>query len=578
MPRLPVLRRRSLWLLALTLVACARPAVPATAEAPPPTVEPATPTPPRLAELVFPAPYADVAREVIDLRGWIAPSILAEAGLLDDAVRVPSFTPQAVTALDARAQAALDALTAPTLGDPTIDATIDRRWLQANAALTLHQLRVERRWEHRPAEWLETTAYTLIAHATMAPERPELIDDLAALLPGMVAEMEAVCTAPTRRDVTTAVELIEGIVALLEAADSATRQEAIAALEAYATALESSEVERQDYRVIGAEAYAWRLEHAMLLPWTPDELLALAERDLAEVQAAMEALPERAPHEPDAELLVQVETFDQAAFLATYDDAVAQNLATLRTLDLVTIPDDLPPMRARETPAAIVPLSGNGGSMNPPPLFGPARVGWWNVERYEPDWTVEKRTAILLRSAQQRTHWFGPYAVHEGVPGHHLQLSLARRIANPIRTILTDFSSVEGWGLYAEQLFWEHGGMGETTDAEWYMLRSYRGRIRRIFYDVNAEMERWTLQEAAEWRAGQEGVEVDRDVLRAIQWPTQLIGYYAGKRQILDLREEVRAQQGEAYSERAFHDALLAEGLIPLSLVREKLLGSPVEP
>ena len=120
--------------------------------------------------------------------------------------------------------------------------------------------------------------------------------------------------------------------------------------------------------------------------------------------------------------------------------------------------------------------------------------------------------------------------------------------------------------------------MGETTDAEWYMLRSYRGRIRRIFYDVNAEMERWTLQEAAEWRAGQEGVEVDRDVLRAIQWPTQLIGYYAGKRQILDLREEVRAQQGEAYSERAFHDALLAEGLIPLSLVREKLLGSPVEP
>jgi uncharacterized protein (DUF885 family) len=108
------------------------------------------------------------------------------------------------------------------------------------------------------------------------------------------------------------------------------------------------------------------------------------------------------------------------------------------------------------------------------------------------------------------------------------------------------------------------------------MLRSYRGRIRRVFYDVNIESGRWNLQQGADWKAGHSGAGIDPDLLRSIQWPTQLITYFAGKSQILALREEVRAAQGSTYSERAFNDALLAAGQLPLALVRVEMLGLPV--
>jgi uncharacterized protein (DUF885 family) len=142
--------------------------------------------------------------------------------------------------------------------------------------------------------------------------------------------------------------------------------------------------------------------------------------------------------------------------------------------------------------------------------------------------------------------------------------------------LLWDNATVEGWGLYAEGLFWEHGGLGPSKRAQINILRSYQFRIRRVIYDVHVATGRWTLQEAADWKEGTEGAEVSRDILRAIQWPTQLIGYFAGKAQIDALREEVRAQLGEAYSDRDFHDRFLAAGLVPIPLIRAKMLGTPV--
>ena len=66
------------------------------------------------------------------------------------------------------------------------------------------------------------------------------------------------------------------------------------------------------------------------------------------------------------------------------------------------------------------------------------------------------------------------------------------------------------------------------------------------------------------------------ELLRTVQWPTQLIGYYAGREEIEVLREDCRVAWGDAYSDRRFHDALLAEGPIPVSLVRLALLGDDV--
>ena len=216
--------------------------------------------------------------------------------------------------------------------------------------------------------------------------------------------------------------------------------------------------------------------------------------------------------------------------------------------------------------------------MNPPPPLGDSDVGWWNVEHFKPDWTIDDRTEKIVNMQEFRRTGFGPYAVHEGVPGHHLQLSMARLNANPLRSLLPDNGLVEGWALYAEEIFWRAGGLGDSLAAEYRTLASWRSRIRRVFYDVHIACEDWTLQEGADFRhqARRGKGAVDKDILRTTNWPAQLICYFAGKMQILELKEAYREKLGTAYSERRFHDALLAEGSVPVALIRAKLLGEPV--
>jgi uncharacterized protein (DUF885 family) len=144
--------------------------------------------------------------------------------------------------------------------------------------------------------------------------------------------------------------------------------------------------------------------------------------------------------------------------------------------------------------------------------------------------------------------------------------------------VLADGVMVEGWALYAEEALASHGGLGDSPSARASLLRSYRHRIARVIFDSNIERGAWDLQRGADFRNGAAAGQgkIDEDVLRSIQWPTQLVHYFAGKRAIVRLRDEVKQRRGARWDERAFHDELLAEGSIPIALVRAKMLGEPM--
>jgi len=528
-----------------------------------------------------------LARDIIDVRIALAPNLAAEAGLVEDAVRVPSFAPAAVDGLVARLDADLEGLRALPWDHLSVDEQIDLRWLQANAEQARQELVVERRWEHRPAQWLEPVSADLIALQANAPGRPDLSRALCARLPAMVDEMRALVVHPTQRDVQTAHGLLSGMArALLTLPTSPEQQGALEALQAYDAALPAegtglgADEAPPEYQVVGAADYDWRLAHALLLPWDADGLLAQAQAELDRVDAELAGLHPAPASPPTPAEQAEAEALTRAGMLELYDQVVRDDLAALRGMDVLTVPPDLPHLRARETPGALIPLTGDGGSMSPPPLFGPPTVGWWNVNHFDAAWPLPRRLDMVQALRRQHDNGFGPYAVHEGIPGHHLQLAMARDNPDPIRTLLWDGPAVEGWALYAEQLFWEGGGFGQGEAAHAAVLGSYRGRIRRVFYDVNVETGRWTLQQAADWRGGTAAGAgtIDPELLRAIQWPTQLISYFAGKAQIIALRNEARARGGAGWSERDFHDALLAAGPIPLALARCKVLGEPVAP
>jgi hypothetical protein len=455
-----------------------------------------------------------------------------------------------------------------------VDTQIDFRWIYANAETARYALLTERRHEHRPAMWLEPVANDLIALMSYAPDRPELQDRVLAMIPGMVDEMRAVATKPTRRDIDTAVELSDAL-AQMAIARGATA--AATALTGYAAELRAMKPET-DMSVVGADAYAWRYRHTMLLPWTPPELLARAQTSLAETDAAIAAIPTPPPVAPTPEQTATAAALTRDGTLALYDAIEEENRAATVRGGWVTIPDTVGPIHARETPEAMVPLTGDGGSMNPPPTYWASNVGWWNVEHFRADAPEKDRLETVVDAQGFKDNGMGPYSAHEGFPGHHLQLAIARLNPDPIRSILPDPVQNEGWGLYAEEAFFEHGGLGSTDAARRSYLRSYRFRIGRVIYDVNIETGMWDLQQAADWKDGAAPGQgrIDPNLLRSVNWPAQLVCYYAGKSQILALREAWRAKKGAAYSDRAFHDAFLAEGSIPIALIRAKMLGEPV--
>jgi uncharacterized protein (DUF885 family) len=216
--------------------------------------------------------------------------------------------------------------------------------------------------------------------------------------------------------------------------------------------------------------------------------------------------------------------------------------------------------------------------MNPPPPYIADDTGWWNVEHFDSTLPLARREEMVRKAALYRDNFMGPYAAHEGMPGHHLQLSIARLNPDPLRSLFMDPVQNEGWAVYSEQEMWEQGGLGTSADAHYTVLGTWRFRIRRVFYDVNVESGAWTLQQAADYaRDTPPGKSAPAaEVLRAINWPAQLICYFAGKEQILALKADYRQKMGAQYSERRFNDELLALGSVPYVFARARMLGEPV--
>ena len=540
----------------------------------------AAPPLPRLATIAIPgdARFVAIARDVTLVQTEHSPDFAAQSGLIDDAIRVPSFAPAHVAAMTRRLQADMAGLRALPWREWSVDQQIDVRWVYANAERIDRELNVERLYLHRPGAWLEPLANDLIAIITYAPSRTDAIDGLARQVPALVDEMQATCR-PTGIDAAVSQGVIDGIVVALKTTGGAHVDAAIAALTGYRRRLADMK-DRTTFAVVGAANYAWRLRYANLLPWTPASLLALAQQELKDTDAQIAALAPKLPPETPLSptLEAQARQLDQAALLALYDHIQVDYRAAIDKAGFVTIPAGVGAIRARVTPDAMVPLTGDGGSMNPPPPFIADDTGWWNVEHFDAKRSLADRESDIRQGVLYRLNGMGPYAAHEGLPGHHLQLSIARLSLDPLRNLFQDPVQNEGWALYAEQEMWEQGGFGDAVATHDAVLKSWRARIRRVVYDVNMETGVWTLQQAADWRkqAPPGTTPVSPEILRAVNWPGQLICYFAGKEQILALKRDVRAKLGAAYSERRFNDELLALGSVPYVFARAKMLGEPV--
>jgi uncharacterized protein (DUF885 family) len=161
---------------------------------------------------------------------------------------------------------------------------------------------------------------------------------------------------------------------------------------------------------------------------------------------------------------------------------------------------------------------------------------------------------------------------HEGEPGHHWQGSIALESQLPlIRSGILDFSGyAEGWGLYAEQLADEMGVYRNDPFGRLGYLQSMVFRATRLVVDTGMHYEKWSREKAIDFMVeatGDQRSSVTTEIERYAVWPGQATAYMVGRETINRLRDQAKAELGDKFDIRAFHDVVLTNGAVPLSVL-----------
>ncbi len=164
---------------------------------------------------------------------------------------------------------------------------------------------------------------------------------------------------------------------------------------------------------------------------------------------------------------------------------------------------------------------------------------------------------------------------HEAVPGHHLQIALAQemRYQPDFRRNFYATAFGEGWGLYAERLVGE-AGFYQTPYERFGALSYEMWRACRLIADTGLHWYGWSREQAEACfieNTALSALNIETEMTRYIGWPGQAVAYKVGELKILQLRSEAEAALGEAFDIRAFHDHLLSEGSMPLSVLEGRM-------
>ena len=166
-------------------------------------------------------------------------------------------------------------------------------------------------------------------------------------------------------------------------------------------------------------------------------------------------------------------------------------------------------------------------------------------------------------------------AYHEAVPGHHFQIALAQEMEDVpfFRRIIPFTAYVEGWAHYSETVADEYGFHPDSYSRLGY-LQAQLFRAVRLVVDTGIHSRRWTREQALEYmldNTGMAEIDVVAEIERYIVNPGQACAYKVGQLKILELRERALDELGDAFEIKEFHNVVLRNGAMPLSLLEEQV-------
>ena len=313
----------------------------------------------------------------------------------------------------------------------------------------------------------------------------------------------------------------------------------------------------------GEARYRFAVRHQTTTDMTADQIHELGVKSVAEIEAQMlkiaqaqgfhdlKSFNEHIRQDPALHAKSGKQLFD---LYSHYRDQMYGKLpelfGRLPKNKLTVVP--MEEFRAASSPPADYSIGAGDGS----------RPGRINVNEYAP----EKRLLLNVEAI----------AYHEGVPGHHLQFSIAEELTDlpPFRKFDLDVNAyTEGWAFYSERLGKEVG-FYQDPYSEYGRLQNEIWRAVRWVVDTGVHSQHWTRQQMVDYfhqHTAMDEENINTEVDRYIAWPAQALSYKMGQMKILDLRARAQKELGTKFDLRAFHDAVLDSGPLPLDVLEGKI-------
>ncbi len=312
----------------------------------------------------------------------------------------------------------------------------------------------------------------------------------------------------------------------------------------------------------GAARYRFLIHDITTTNLSPDQIHEIGLKQLAETESEMLALAHKLGFKDLASLNLHIKN-DRSLygtsgeqFLDLYtkysrqmESRLPQLFGVLPKNRLTVVPMD--PFRSEDA----VPADYTAGSANG------SRPGRINVNESDP----QHRLVLNVEAI----------AYHEGVPGHHLQISIAREQPDlPSFRRFGEYTAfVEGWAFYSERLGKEIG-FYQDPYSDYGRLENEMWRDIRLVVDTGVHEKRWSREQMVEYfhrYTAMDEINIQNEVDRYIAWPAQSLAYKIGQLEILKLREEAQQKLGAKFDLREFHDQVIGNGPLPLDALDSKI-------
>ena len=462
-----------------------------------------------------------------------------------------------------------------------IPRQVDYRLIGSALARVRWELDVLRSWERNPRFYVYQTLGALfeelLKNLPFDHDRSAEIINCLRRIPKLLADGKvnlaraavkpfAVVTLEILRDLRPRLSQVARELKPLLASQSAGEieqalEEAITALEDWRAWLEGRLPAMSEELAVGRDGYVYFLRHVALMPFTPEQLLAMGRQEWERSIAFEAVAQERAKGMPELPLFP-----DQATQMAREEEDEKKIRRFLEERNILTVPDWMRHYRNLPLPAYIEPLAALGVVDD---LTSPTRLDEHGV-RYIPQ-PAQNLGYFELSSARDPR----PLIVHEGVPGHYFQMALSWAHENPIRRHYYDSGPNEGIGFYAEEMTLQAGLFDDSPRTRETIYNFMRLRALRVEVDVKLALGIFGIDEATEYLRTKTPMDYETARAEAIFFaslPGQAITYQIGKLQITKFLADARQALGDKFSLREFHDYVWKNGNIPIALLRWEYL------